>query len=321
MTRGVELYKRGENEGAIKLLRAATKKQKSNAEAWYFLGAALVKQGEVKDAGKSFEAAVKLRPQYAVAHTGLAYTLLLRNKLPDSQREAAQALSLNPQDAEAHYVLGVVKLREGKSTEAVKASESAIKAKPELAAPYLLKSQALLRVNAERLLTLINEKRPLATPPDEAARKERSSVETQSYKEAAESLDTYLKLKPQDDSVNTWREQLETLRVYAKSADVPETDRIFDSTAGNSQRATITGRPEPQYTERARKAGVEGEVVLRLVLASDGTVKHILVVQSLSHGLTEMAVAAAHKIKFTPATKDGRPVSQYATVIYNFNLY
>jgi protein TonB len=83
----------------------------------------------------------------------------------------------------------------------------------------------------------------------------------------------------------------------------------------------ILTRPEPQYTGEARNAGVEGTVVLRAVFAADGTVQHILVVRSLPHGLTEQAVAAARKIKFTPAIKDGRPVSQFIQIEYNFNLY
>ena len=31
--------------------------------------------------------------------------------------------------------------------------------------------------------------------------------------------------------------------------------------------------------------------------------------------------AAAKAIKFTPAQKDGRPVSQYVVFEYNFNIY
>lgn len=44
-------------------------------------------------------------------------------------------------------------------------------------------------------------------------------------------------------------------------------------------------------------------------------------VSSLPHGLTEQAIAAARQIKFTPALKDGRPVSRQVQLEYNFNLY
>jgi hypothetical protein len=37
--------------------------------------------------------------------------------------------------------------------------------------------------------------------------------------------------------------------------------------------------------------------------------------------LTQMAVEAARQIKFTPSSKDGRAVSMYIQLEYNFNLY
>jgi hypothetical protein len=41
----------------------------------------------------------------------------------------------------------------------------------------------------------------------------------------------------------------------------------------------------------------------------------------LPDGLTEACINAARKIKFIPAMKDGRFVSQYVTIEYNFNIY
>jgi len=42
---------------------------------------------------------------------------------------------------------------------------------------------------------------------------------------------------------------------------------------------------------------------------------------TLPFGLTEQAIAAARQIKFVPAVKDGRPVSVFMQLEYNFNLY
>jgi periplasmic protein TonB len=46
----------------------------------------------------------------------------------------------------------------------------------------------------------------------------------------------------------------------------------------------------------------------------------VLVVSGLSYGLNERAIDAARRIRFTPAKKDGVPVSMYVQVQYNFNL-
>jgi hypothetical protein len=50
-------------------------------------------------------------------------------------------------------------------------------------------------------------------------------------------------------------------------------------------------------------------------------VQGISVVKGLPDGLTERAISAAKQIRFTPAEKDGRTVSQYVTLEYNFNIY
>ncbi|HYJ47727.1 MAG TPA: energy transducer TonB [Pyrinomonadaceae bacterium] len=87
------------------------------------------------------------------------------------------------------------------------------------------------------------------------------------------------------------------------------------------QKARIISRFEPQYTPEAREQQVQGTVVLRAVFAEDGFVKNIRVVSGLPYGLTESAVAAAQGIKFSPAMKDGRAVSQYIQIEYSFNLF
>ncbi len=88
-----------------------------------------------------------------------------------------------------------------------------------------------------------------------------------------------------------------------------------------TSKARILSKPEPQYTEDARKNQVTGTVVLRAVFSSSGQVTQIRAVSGLPYGLTERAIAAARMIKFTPATKDGHTVSMWFQLEYNFNLY
>ena len=88
-----------------------------------------------------------------------------------------------------------------------------------------------------------------------------------------------------------------------------------------TQRARVLFKPEPQYTEAARKNGTTGTVILRVVFSSSGEVTNIQAVQKLGDGLTEKAIAAARQIRFAPATRLGQPVSMYMQLEYNFNLY
>jgi len=73
-------------------------------------------------------------------------------------------------------------------------------------------------------------------------------------------------------------------------------------------------------TEKARKNNVSGVVRLRAVLNFSGEVTDISVIKGLRDGFTEEAAAAARRIKFTPAEKDGRKVSQYVVLEYKFNV-
>jgi TonB family protein len=87
------------------------------------------------------------------------------------------------------------------------------------------------------------------------------------------------------------------------------------------QRARVLSKPEPQYTEEARRNQVTGTVVLRVVFSRDGEVVQIRALNTLPFGLTERAIAAARQIKFEPALKGGHPVSVFMQLEYNFNLY
>jgi TonB family protein len=100
----------------------------------------------------------------------------------------------------------------------------------------------------------------------------------------------------------------------------PAGEKVF---AGKDvdQRAQILSRPAPSYTEEGRKNLISGTVVLSAVLAANGRVTQIRVIKGLPNGLTEQAIAAARKVKFTPAMKDGQPVSQAIQFEYNFSPY
>jgi len=97
-------------------------------------------------------------------------------------------------------------------------------------------------------------------------------------------------------------------------------NKIFSGREVTSK-ARVLSKPEPTYTESARKNQITGTVVLRAVFSSGGTVTNIHAVSGLPDGLTERAIAAAKSIRFVPATKDGRPVSMWMELQYNFNLY
>ena len=85
-------------------------------------------------------------------------------------------------------------------------------------------------------------------------------------------------------------------------------------------KAEILSKPEPGYTREARRAGMQGNVVLKVLLLANGKIDRVRVVRRVPYGLTENAIRAACEIKFKPAVKAGAEVSQWITVEYAFRL-
>jgi protein TonB len=82
-----------------------------------------------------------------------------------------------------------------------------------------------------------------------------------------------------------------------------------------------TSAPDPEYSEPARKAKVQGTVLLALAINAEGTVDEVKVVCKLEPGLDQNAADAAKQSRFTPATKDGKPVPVQIEVSVGYRLY
>ena len=78
---------------------------------------------------------------------------------------------------------------------------------------------------------------------------------------------------------------------------------------------------EPQYTNEARAARLQGTVVLSLTIEADGVPSDIKVVRRLGMGLDEKAVECLQQWRFKPATDYfSEPVAAKATVEIVFRL-
>lgn len=82
----------------------------------------------------------------------------------------------------------------------------------------------------------------------------------------------------------------------------------------------IISKPTPLYTEEARTLKLEGEVLLEVMFQANGTLHVNRVVRGLGHGLDEAATAAANKMRFKPAQRNGQPVDSTAVVHVVFQM-
>jgi TonB family protein len=79
--------------------------------------------------------------------------------------------------------------------------------------------------------------------------------------------------------------------------------------------------PIPPFSDQARKAKVQGTILLAVTVSASGDVADVKVVKGLGSGLDENAVATVRTWKFKPGTEDGNPVKSEINVEVSFHLF
>lgn len=92
--------------------------------------------------------------------------------------------------------------------------------------------------------------------------------------------------------------------------------RVF----GAVTRPVFLDGPQPRYTETARRAGVQGTVIVEAVINEQGRVTDVRILKTLPMGLDQAAVDAVRSWRFKPATLASKPVKVYYTLTVNFTL-
>jgi len=82
----------------------------------------------------------------------------------------------------------------------------------------------------------------------------------------------------------------------------------------------LVSMQEPQYPELAREAGVEGTVLIRVLVGEDGFVKDQIIIQS-QQMLDDAAAAAAQTAVFKPALQKDKPVAVWMVIPIEFKLH
>jgi len=89
---------------------------------------------------------------------------------------------------------------------------------------------------------------------------------------------------------------------------------------GDVKAPVVTKRVDPEYADMARKARVDGVVIVEAVITKNGDVEEVKVLKGLPFGLSERAVEAVKQWKFKPGTLNGDPVDVIFNLTVNFKL-
>ena len=101
---------------------------------------------------------------------------------------------------------------------------------------------------------------------------------------------------------------------------VPPSATVYSAVPLGGTQPEEIDRVLPRYPLEARRAGVQGAVVVRGIVRRDGTIDNVEVIKDLPFGLGDAARAAVSRWTFRPATYQGEPIDVYYTVTVNFRL-
>ena len=186
--RGVQFYQQSKYKEAVKLLRAVTKKNKEDAEAWLYLGLSHLRLDEMKKAREALQTARGLRPKHGVTLNALAVMLVRSGDEYEALQAATEAAKHAPQNVESHYLLGAINYRSGRFVEALAGAEAALKINASFPSAHYLKGQALLGLSDQALTNSRNE-----TPDVRSMLSEKADAR---FTEAVQTLETFMRLAP-----------------------------------------------------------------------------------------------------------------------------
>ena len=132
----------------------------------------------------------------------------------------------------------------------------------------------------------------------------------------------------QGDASPKLRDALRNLEVVSRDSNelvkalglTPQIKARIETSQANSSEPVPINTVLPEYSDEGRQARIQGTIEMVVTVKTDGTVQFESFKKTLGHGLDEKAREAVEKWLFTPAKKDGNPVSTTITISTNFSL-
>jgi TonB family protein len=103
------------------------------------------------------------------------------------------------------------------------------------------------------------------------------------------------------------------------SQPIPDCGPVWSGFQGRHN-ASVLFAPDPEYTVEARKARLQGTVVLSLNIGSDGIARDIKIKRPLGMGLDQKAAEIVQEWLFRPALENGKPIPTKLDVEVLFRL-
>jgi TonB family protein len=233
----------------------------------------------------------------------------------DAKKELKLALTLDKESAAANLCLAFVYKQENKSKDAIKCVEAAIKSQPNYPDAHYLFAQLLFEKN-----DLAKSRREIDLAISQGANIRNAHalsgdiyLTQHANKLALECYEKALLLPGPDDK--------DTAMLRDRAGALANSVEFGSNRADPSYvRPRQLNSPRPVYPEQALGRGVQGTVKSGVLVDEQGRVSQVFLFSGLGYGLDAAAVKAARAVRFSPATKGGKPVTFWFTIIIEFNI-
>lgn len=238
------------------------------------------------EAIKECRKALKLKPDLVPAHDLLARALMTTGDRQGEEAEYRELIRLEPENAEAHSRLAGFLLNEKMVDASIAEYREAIRLKPD---------EPWFHLNLGNSLV---DKGDAGTAVEEYRIAKQLNPESPGFGALCDGL-----TRDTEKGSVKWLGAMP----YTVGGDVSPPTAVY--------------KPDPPYSEEARKARYKGVLLLIVVIGADGQVQDVRVVKPLGHGLDESAIKTVRTWQFKPALRDGIPVPVRVLVEVAFKLW
>jgi len=233
------------------------------------------------------------------------------------------ALNLQPDSAEANFIAAKVYWHEVSRSQAIAFLVNAIKLQPTYPEAHFLLGKYLKELDKldearDEVTVAINQGAPLFSA---YCLLSEIDIAMGALDAATSSLESAIRFSAdaKSEEVSSLREEIAKARELLQK--VKQFSELEAAQKGNDVAIPQLLKPAyARYTEEARTLKIQGAIMLGILINANGDVESVLLFRGLGHGLDERAIEAAGKLKFSPATRSGLPISYWKRITMAFNL-
>jgi tetratricopeptide (TPR) repeat protein len=293
---GLEAAGKGDYQTAVAHFRRATRERPLRIRAHYYLGRALIRLQLYREALTAFEELLKFDPENLPAHYEIGKLYLTARNYP------RKLLSkFDPENLLANYEIGARYLS------------------PQDYADAIAKYQWLRSQSESSIGDSYDSNYELLSDEPRGGNLARNPF----HRAHAAELAYYLLdlIPPQvAEQYGLHRSQI-IFDVPSKSPKDPDRmrqDTLIDDQPEGLKPMTIMYKEMVEYTEIARINRLKGPIVLSAFFMANGALSGIKAVRGLPDGLTRRAINVMKRVRFTPASLNGDPVSVRGNIEFDF---